>query len=87
MDQEEEAPVRLLHTSDEKIAEVFSTTVFRAKVASLKSDLSTFSALECAHKFTYLLQDFLPVQHKGKVRNRRFLEILGLMKRERRALR
>ena len=40
------------------------------KIASLETDLSTFPATECAHKFTCLLQDALQVQNKNKGKNK-----------------
>ena len=38
---EEKAPVKLLHTSKEKLTKIFSNTDFRNKVASLQTELST----------------------------------------------
>ena len=66
---EEEAPVRLLYTSEEKLTEILSNTDFCNKVASLKTEVSTSPANECAKKFTHLLQDVLQIQNKKKVNN------------------
>ena len=66
----EEVLVRLRHMSEEKLTEIFSNTDFCNKVASLKTELSTSPATECANKFTCLLQDALQIQNKKKVKNK-----------------
>ena len=48
-----------VNISEEKLIEIFATQKFQSKVTSLKTELSTSPATECAHKFTHLLHEAL----------------------------
>ena len=67
---EPESPVQVLHTSEEKLAEIFSNQDFRNKIASLETELSVSPATECTHKFICLLQEALKVKIKKKGKNK-----------------
>ena len=66
---EPESPIQVLHTSEEKLAEIFSNQDFRNKIASLETELSVSPATECTHKFICLLQEALKFKIKKKGKN------------------
>ena len=70
MELETESPVQVLHTPEDKLAEIFSNWDFCSKIASLQTELSVSPANECAHKFTCLLQDALQAKAKKKCKNK-----------------
>lgn len=70
MELETESPVQVLHTPEDKLAEIFSNRDFCSKIASLQTELSVSPANECAHKFTCLLQDALQAKAKKKRKNK-----------------
>ena len=66
---EPDSPIQVLHTSEEKLVEIFSNKDFRNKIASLETELSVSPATECTHKFICLLQEALKVKIKKKGKN------------------
>jgi len=66
MELESGSPEQVLHTPEDKLAEIFSNQDFCNKIASLQTELSVSPATECAHKFTCLLQDALQAKTKKR---------------------
>ena len=70
VDEDSGSPT-FVNLSLEKLIEIFATHEFQSKVTSLKTELSTFPATECAHRFTRLLYEALNGEKKTKSKNKK----------------